>query len=64
MQDQNSINQEELILKLDQDREWLLKNIDSGKWPILRSELAALEREISRFILRVRETNSENEKKN
>ncbi len=61
MQDQNSIKQHELISKLDQDREWLLKNIDSGKWPKLRNELAALEREISKFILRVRENNSENE---
>ena len=60
MQDQNSINQSELIKKLDQDREWLLKNIDSGKWPKLRSELATLEREISKLILRVKEYNSEN----
>ena len=60
MHDQNSINQDKLISKLDQDREWLLKKIDSGKWPKLRSELAALEREMSKFILRVREYNSEN----
>tara|TARA_Y100000589_G_scaffold220562_1_gene208180 strand:+ start:505 stop:690 length:186 start_codon:yes stop_codon:yes gene_type:complete len=59
MHDQNSINQDKLITKLDQDREWLLKEIDSGKWPNLRSELASLEREISRFILRVKEYNSE-----
>tara|TARA_B100000965_G_scaffold239362_2_gene200707 strand:- start:823 stop:1014 length:192 start_codon:yes stop_codon:yes gene_type:complete len=60
MKDQNSTNQEELISILDREREWLLKNIDSGKWPKLRSEIAALEREISRFILRARENNSEN----
>jgi len=60
MHDQNSINQDKLISKLDQDREWLLKKIDSGKWPSLRRELAALERELSKFILRVREYNSEN----
>ena len=60
MHDQNSINQDKLISKLDQDREWLLKKIDSGEWPNLRSELAALEREMSKFILRVREYNSEN----
>ena len=59
MQDQNSKNQEEIIAKLDQDREWLLKNIDCGKWSELRSELASLERELSKFILRVREYNSE-----
>ena len=62
MEDQNLTNQEKLISKLDQDREWILKKIDSGKWPNLRSELAALEREISRFILRVREYNSEERK--
>ena len=60
MKDQNSTNQEELISILDREREWLLKNIDSGKWPKLRSEIAALEREMSRFILRARENNSEN----
>ena len=32
MQDHNSINQEDLILKLDQDRAWLLENLDKGKW--------------------------------
>ena len=64
MQDQNSANQKELIKKLDQDREWLLKNIDRGKWPKLRSELATLEREISRLILRIKEYNSENKFEN
>ena len=64
MQDQYPTNQNELIKKLDQDREWLLKNIDGGKWPKLRSELATLERELSRLILRVKEYNSENEVKN
>tara|TARA_Y100000589_G_scaffold290366_1_gene293031 strand:- start:252 stop:443 length:192 start_codon:yes stop_codon:yes gene_type:complete len=62
MEDQNLTNQEKLISKLDQDREWILKKIDSGKWPNLRSELAALEREISKFILRVKEYNSEDRK--
>ena len=60
MHDQNSINKDKIIEQLDQDREWLLKNIDSGKWPNLRTELASLEREISKFILRVKEYNSEN----
>tara|TARA_Y100001970_G_C13447542_1_gene468773 strand:+ start:215 stop:406 length:192 start_codon:yes stop_codon:yes gene_type:complete len=62
MQNQNSTIYDELISKLDQDREWLLKNIDSGKWPKLRSEIASLEREISKFIIRAREKNSENKK--
>ena len=57
MQDSNPIDPN-LISRIDDNRQWLLKNIDSGKWPELRSELAELEREISRLILRVRECNS------
>lgn len=59
MQDSNLINKEDLISKLDKDRSWLLKNIDEGKWPELRRELADLEREISRLILRAKELNRE-----
>ena len=57
MQDHNSTNQEDLIFKLDQDRAWLLKNLDSGKWPEIRSELSALERKISKLIISVQENN-------
>ena len=57
MQDHNSINQEDLILKLDQDRAWLLENLDKGKWSEIRSELADLERKISKLIIRVQESN-------
>ena len=57
MQDHNSKNQENLILKLDQDRAWLLENLDKGKWPEIRSELADLERKISKLIIRVQESN-------
>ena len=56
MQDQNSENQEDLILKLDQDRAWLLENLDKGKWSEIRNELADLERKISKLIIRVQET--------
>ncbi len=59
MQDHNSINQEDLILKLDQDRAWLLENLDKGKWSEIRSELADLERTISKLIIRVQESNIE-----
>jgi len=62
MQDKNLINLEELISTLDQDRKWLLQEIDKGKWPYHRSKLAALEREISKFIIRVGEYNSEIQK--
>jgi len=48
-----------LISKLDNERSLLLKNIDNGKWPEIRKELAALEREISKLILRLKDVNSE-----
>ena len=57
MQDHNSTNQEDLVLKLDQDRAWLLENLDKGKWSEIRSELADLERKISKLIIRVQESN-------
>ena len=56
MQDHNLTNQEDLILKLDQDRAWLLENLDKGKWSEIRNELADLERKISKLIIRVQET--------
>ena len=57
MQDPNTANQGDLIFKLDQDRAWLLENLDKGKWPEIRSELASLERKISKFIISVQENN-------
>ena len=59
MQDHNSTNQEDLILKLDQDRAWLLENLDKGKWSEIRSELADLERKISKLIIRVQESKND-----
>ena len=59
MQDHNSTNQEDLILKLDQDRSWLLENLDKGKWSEIRNELADLERKIRKLIIRVQESNIE-----
>ena len=53
----NTSNQGELIMRLDQDRAWLLENLDKGKWPEIRSELAALERKISKLIISVQENN-------
>ena len=55
MQDSNTANQGDLILRLDQNRAWLLENLDKGKWPEIRSELAALERKISKLIISVQE---------
>ena len=60
MQDYKPINQKEIILKLDQDRAWILKNLDKGKWPEIRSELAALERKISKLIISFQEYNIDN----
>ena len=57
MQDSNTTNQGDLIFKLDQDRAWLLENLDRGKWPEIRRELAELERKISKFIIGVQENN-------
>ncbi len=60
MQDSETKNLEEIISKLDNKRAWLLKKIDSGRWSEVRNELAELERELSKFILRAKEYNSEN----
>ena len=57
MQDPKISNQEDLIFKLDKDRSWLLENLDKGKWPELRRELAELERKISKLIISVQENN-------
>ena len=42
----------DLLTQLDTDRAWLLQQIDSGRWPELRLDLAALERELGQMILR------------
>ena len=55
MQDSNNTIQGNFISKLDQDRAWLLENLDKGKWPEIRTELAALERKINKLIISVQE---------
>ena len=62
MKEENFKNIENLLSKLDSDRSWILKNIDKGKWSELRIELATLEREISKLILRAKEYNCINDK--
>ena len=57
MQDFDTTDQGDLIFKLDQDRAWLLENLDKCKWPEIRSELASLERKISKLIISVQENN-------
>jgi hypothetical protein len=44
-----------LINDLDQDRAWLLEQIDRGRWPELRLDLAALERELGQLLVRAGE---------
>ena len=62
MKEKNFKDIENLLAKLDSDRLWILKNIDNEKWSELRTELATLEREISKFILRAKEYNCNNDK--
>ncbi|WP_368412114.1 hypothetical protein [Synechococcus sp.] len=40
----------ELITALEQDRGWLLRELDGGSWPELRLDLAALERELGQLL--------------
>ena len=46
---------EKLITNLDRERAWLLEQIDLGKWPELRLDLAALERELGQLLIRASE---------
>lgn len=48
-----------LLQQLDADRAWLLQQIDGGRWPDLRLDLAALERELGQMISRVVEMEEE-----
>ncbi len=45
----------ELIAQIDADRAWLLLQIDQGRWPELRLDLAALERELGQLLIRAAE---------
>lgn len=40
----------ELLDQLQSDRAWLLQQIDAGRWPDLRLDLAALERELGQLL--------------
>ena len=42
-----------IITQLDQDRAWLLEQIDRGRWSNLRLDLAALERELGQLLSQV-----------
>lgn len=45
----------ELIRQLEQDRAWLLEQIDRGRWADFRLDLAALERELGQLLRRAAE---------
>ncbi|MBD2422030.1 hypothetical protein H6G16_00850 [Cyanobium sp. FACHB-13342] len=45
----------ELIETLRADRLWLLRQIDAGRWPEWRLDLAALERELGQLLDQVSE---------
>ena len=49
-----------LIAKLEKDRAWLLEQIDRGRWPELRLDLAALERELGQLLIRASDLTEEN----
>ena len=49
------VSTRELIAQLEEDRAWLLEQIDRGRWPELRLDLAALEREMGQLLLRASE---------
>ncbi len=45
----------ELVEQLRADRLWLLQQIDGGRWPDLRLDLAALERELGQILEQAQE---------
>ena len=45
----------QLIEDLRADRLWLLRQIDAGRWPQWRLDLAALERELGQLLDQLRE---------
>jgi hypothetical protein len=44
-----------LLESLQDDRLWLLRQLDSGRWPAWRLDLAALERELGQLLDRASE---------
>ena len=44
-----------LVEKLNRDRSWILEQLDKGRWPEFRPDLAALERELGQLLTRASE---------
>ena len=55
MSESTSEDLQTLLQQLDADRAWLLQRIDEGRWPELRLDLAALERELGQLLTRAGE---------
>jgi hypothetical protein len=49
-QDRDGVGTAELLEQLQADRAWLLQQLDGGRWPDLRLDLAALERELGQLL--------------
>ena len=50
----------ELVEKLNNDRSWILQQLDKGSWKEFRPDLAALERELGQLLTRATEYIEEN----
>ena len=50
----------ELVENLNKDRSWILEQLDKGRWPEFRPDLAALERELGQLLTRATEYLEEN----
>lgn len=44
------LSTQELVAQLRDDQLWLLRQIDAGRWPEWRLDLAALERELDQLL--------------
>ncbi|MBM5807070.1 MAG: hypothetical protein FJ056_05170 [Cyanobacteria bacterium M_surface_10_m2_179] len=49
------VSTDELLEQLRADRLWLLQQLDGGRWPDLRLDLAALERELGQLLEQAQE---------
>ena len=50
----------EIVEKLNNDRSWILEQLDKGSWTEFRPDLAALERELGQLLTRASEYIDEN----
>jgi hypothetical protein len=48
--DPEKLSTEDLITRLREDQLWLLRQLDAGRWPEWRLDLAALERELDQLL--------------